>query len=112
MKGKTMSATLQTVSSGALIGTVLPLLTAIVQRPAWSAPYKKIVAVAAAVVAGVLTVAVEGSWSQFAYGKLTLATILAVLAASQTTYDLLWKPTKIAPAIEALTTKNRPQRVE
>ncbi|GAA2439949.1 hypothetical protein [Streptomyces glaucus] len=107
-----MSATLTSLTTGAQVGAVLPLLTAVVQRPAWSARNKKIVAVAAALVAGVATVAAEGGLAQFQHGQLTAATILGVLAASQTSYDLLWKPAKLAPWLEAVTTRKTPQRAE
>ncbi|MEU1273548.1 hypothetical protein [Streptomyces sp. NPDC005799] len=107
-----MSATLESLTTGVQVGTVLPLLTAVVQRPAWSAKYKKVVAVVVALVAGVATVAADSGWDQFEHGKLTMATILGVLAASQTSYDLVWKPSKLAPIIEALTTKKTPQQAE
>ncbi|QFG13267.1 hypothetical protein SEA_GILGAMESH_75 [Streptomyces phage Gilgamesh] len=107
-----MSSTLDALSTGVQVGAVLPLLTAVVQRPAWSATYKKVVAVVAALVAGVATVAADGGWDQFQHGKLTMATVFGVLAASQTSYDLLWKPSKLAPWVEALTTKKRPQQAE
>ncbi|MFM9647740.1 hypothetical protein ACKI1S_16530 [Streptomyces galilaeus] len=104
--------TLESLSTGAQVGAVLPLLTAVVQKPAWSAKVKKIVAVVAALIAGVFAVAAEGGWDQFQHGHLTAATLLGVLAASQTSYDLVWKPSKLAPMIEALTTKKTPQRAE
>ncbi|MEU1355278.1 hypothetical protein ABZ410_15460 [Streptomyces cinnamoneus] len=96
-------STLDSITTGAQVGALLPLLTAIVQRPAWSAEVKKAVAVVLALVAGVVTVAASGGWAQFQHGTLTFATLTAVLAASQTTYDLLWKPSKVAPVIEAVT---------
>ncbi|MFE6639484.1 hypothetical protein ACFVFT_38025 [Streptomyces tendae] len=107
-----MSATLEALSTGVQVGAVLPLLTAVVQRPAWSAAYKKVVAVVAALIAGVATVAADGGWDQFQHGKLTMATVFGVLAASQTSYDLLWKPSKLAPWVEALTVKKTPQQAE
>ncbi|MGW1275478.1 hypothetical protein ACWD4V_00780 [Streptomyces tsukubensis] len=94
---------LDSITTGAQVGILLPLLTAVVQRPAWSAEVKKLVAVAAAVIAGVATVAASGGWQQFQNGTLTTATLAAVLAASQSSYDLLWKPTRVAPAIETFT---------
>ncbi|WP_031102290.1 hypothetical protein [Streptomyces sp. NRRL S-146] len=96
-------STLDSITTGAQVGALLPLLTAIVQRPAWSTEVKKVVAVILALVAGVATVAVDGGWEQFQHGTLTFATIAAVLAASQATYDLIWKPSKVAPAIESAT---------
>ncbi|MEU1592761.1 hypothetical protein ABZ468_07845 [Streptomyces sp. NPDC005708] len=105
-----MSATLESLVTGVQVGTVLPLLTAVVQRPAWSTRWKKVVAVVVAVVAGVGTVAVHGGLAQLQHGHLTVATLLGVLAASQTTYDLVWKPSQVAPMIEALTTPKAPQQ--
>ncbi|AWI32678.1 hypothetical protein [Streptomyces tirandamycinicus] len=97
------SLTLNSVAAGSAVGTLLPLLTAIVQRPQWSVRAKQIVAVAMALAAGVVTVASVGGLDQFQHGLPTLGTIATVLAASQSTYDLIWKPTRIAPAIESAT---------
>ncbi|MFI8206708.1 hypothetical protein [Streptomyces sp. NPDC085937] len=107
-----MSSTLDALSTGAQVGAVLPLLTAVVQRPAWSATYKKVVAVVAALIAGVAAVAADGGWGQFQHGQLTMATVVGVLAASQTSYDLLWKPSKLAPWVESLTSKKTSQQAE
>ncbi|MER6616257.1 hypothetical protein [Streptomyces xantholiticus] len=107
-----MTNTLEALTAGAQVGTVLPLLTAVVQRPAWSASMKKVVAVLAALVAGVGTVAGTGGLEQFSHGVPTMATILAVLAVSQTSYDLLWKPSKVAPMLEAATTRKSLQQAE
>jgi peptidoglycan/LPS O-acetylase OafA/YrhL len=112
MKGNPLSPVLEALANGGQVGAVLPLLTAVVQRPAWSARYKQVVAVVAALVAGVAAVAADGGWDQFQHGKLTLATFLGVLAAAQTSYDLIWKPSKIAPVIEALTTRKGTQQTE
>jgi hypothetical protein len=107
-----MSATLDSLTTGVQVGSVLPLLTAVVQRPAWSAKHKKVVAVVAAVLAGVATVAANGGLPQFQHGIPTAATLLGVLGASQTSYDLLWKPSKLAPMIEAITTNKPPKQAE
>ncbi|WP_108934619.1 hypothetical protein [Streptomyces ardesiacus] len=105
-------STLDSLMTGAQVGTVLPLLTAVVQKPDWSARAKKIVAVVASLVAGVFAVAADGGWDQFQHGHLTAATFLGVLAASQTSYDLVWKPSKLAPMIESLTAKKTAQQAE
>ncbi|MER7951985.1 hypothetical protein ABTY59_31800 [Streptomyces sp. NPDC096079] len=107
-----MSQTLNSLATGLQVGAVLPLLTAVVQRPNWSARYKRIVAVFASLVAGTAAVAADGGWSQFQQGKLTTVTVLGVLVAAQTSYDLLWKPSKLAPVIEAATSRKTPQRAE
>ncbi|MGI5337645.1 hypothetical protein ACQEVS_09740 [Streptomyces sp. CA-181903] len=96
-------STLDSITTGAQVGALLPLLTAIVQRPAWSTEVKKVVAAVLALLAGLVTVAASGGWEQFQHGTLTFATLAAVLAASQATYDLLWKPINIAPVIESVT---------
>ncbi|MYW67121.1 hypothetical protein GTY65_24075 [Streptomyces sp. SID8379] len=88
------------------------MLTAIVQRPAWSAEVKKAVAVALALIAGVGTVLVAGGWQQLQDGPQACTTILAVIAAAQSTYDLIWKPTTIAPVIESLTSRNSQEPAE
>lgn len=102
-------STLDSIVAGGTVGAFLPPLTAIVQKPAWSARCKRIVAVVAAVLGGIVTVASTGGLEAFGHGVPALSTIVAVLAASQTTYDLLWKPSKLAPAVEAATSsKARP----
>ncbi|MFJ2745300.1 hypothetical protein ACIO3O_37215 [Streptomyces sp. NPDC087440] len=105
------SSTMQLLTTGAGVGALLPLLTAIVQRPRWSAQQKQAVAMVAALIAGVATVATVGGWQQFQSGQLT-ATFLAVLAAAQTSYDLLWKPTALAPLIEGVTTRKDAKQAE
>ncbi|WP_435060386.1 hypothetical protein [Streptomyces sp. bgisy060] len=105
-------STLDSLTAGAQVGTLLPLFTAVVQRPAWSAEVKKIVAVVLALIAGVITVAASGGWQQFQHGSLTFVTIAAVLTVSQSTYDLLWKPSRIAPVIERATTPSTGETVE
>ncbi|KIF04159.1 hypothetical protein PL81_20330 [Streptomyces sp. RSD-27] len=96
-------STLDSIAAGSAVGSLLPLLTAVVQRPNWSVRAKKIVAVVTALLAGVVTVAYVGGPEQFQHGLPTLATLTAVLAASQAAYDLVWKPTSIAPVIESVT---------
>jgi multisubunit Na+/H+ antiporter MnhG subunit len=77
-----------TVEAGGAVGSILPLLQAVIQRPQWSANTKKRLVVVMSIIAGIATVAVHGDLSN---GKLTLATILAVLTASQTAHALILK---------------------
>ncbi|WP_404949129.1 hypothetical protein HFP70_35695 [Streptomyces sp. ARC14] len=107
-----MSSTLQTIAAGSGVGGLLPLVTAIVQRPHWSVQTKQLVAVVVALVAGVATVVSSGGLAQFENGWLSIGTIGAVLAASQAAYDLIWKPTSLAPAIESATTPKRARAAE
>ncbi|MFD4933434.1 hypothetical protein [Streptomyces virginiae] len=96
-------STLDSIAAGSAVGSLLPLLTAVVQRPGWSVRTKKIVATVTALLAGLVTVGSVGGLEQFQHGLPTLGTLAAVLAASQAAYDLVWKPTSIAPAIESVT---------
>ncbi|MFJ8301352.1 hypothetical protein ACIQ9R_36375 [Streptomyces sp. NPDC094447] len=99
--------TSDTVIFAAGIGGFVPLLTAVVQQPFWSAPAKRIVAVIVALVVGVVTVASTGGIDQFTHGLPTLGTIAAVLATSQAAHDLLWKPSTITAKIESATSPKR-----
>lgn len=101
-----MISTLDSIATGSAVGALLPVLTAVVQQPKWSAGNKRVVAVFAALVGGVVTVASAGGLEQFQHGpEAALAGVAAVVAASQATYDLIWKPSKIAPAVEAATSR-------
>ncbi|MFZ3557226.1 hypothetical protein [Streptomyces sp. BH055] len=105
-------STLDSITTGAQVGAFLPILTAVVQRPAWSAEVKRAVAVALALVAGVVTVLVAGGWQQLQDGSQACTTILAVVAAAQATYDVIWKPTQIAPAVESITSPRSQEPAE
>ncbi|MEU0857427.1 hypothetical protein ABZ352_18585 [Streptomyces griseofuscus] len=95
-------STLHTLATGSAVGGLLPLLTAVVQRPHWAVPIKKAVAVVMALVAGIVTVVSADGLDQFQHGA-ALATLATVVAASQSAYDLIWKPTQIGPTIETAT---------
>ncbi|MGW7090118.1 hypothetical protein ACWGH2_42415 [Streptomyces sp. NPDC054871] len=103
-----MSSTLESLATGSAVGGLLPLVTAVVQQPRWSANVKKAVAVVSALIAGVVTVISTGGLEQFQHGLPTLATFVGVLAVSQSAYDLIWKPSLVAPAIEAATSSKTP----
>ncbi|PRH78848.1 hypothetical protein C6N75_12645 [Streptomyces solincola] len=98
-----MSSTLQLIGTGSAVGGLMPLITAVVQRPEWSVRNKKIVAAVMALLAGVVTVVSTSGLDQFQHGLPTLGTIGAVLAVSQSAHDLIWKPSGIAPVIESVT---------
>ncbi|MEW1657850.1 hypothetical protein [Streptomyces sp. NPDC093707] len=96
-------STLNTIATGTAVGALLPLLTAIVQQPHWSASVKRVVAVVVALIGGVITVASTGGTGLFSQGLPTLGTLAAVLAASQATFDLVWQPSTVTGRIEAKT---------
>lgn len=85
---------------GLIVGVLTPPVVAIVQQPSWSTRTRSYVGVAVAVVFAVLTCLVDGSIGQ---GQTVLATIAAVLVASQTTYRELWRKIGVTGAIEHAT---------
>jgi hypothetical protein len=87
-----------------LVGFVTPLLLALINRPGWSPQRKRIIAVVASAVLGVITVLVTGAVD---VGHLELGDVLGffvlVIGASQTSYAVLWKPTGIEEKVDELT---------
>lgn len=100
----TVSMLSDSASWGLILGVVLPLLTAVVQQPNWSQGVRRLVAVVAAMAGGVLTALANG---QVGSGQTVIQTVTAVLVAAQASYDLIWKPTGAARAIESATTRPR-----
>jgi hypothetical protein len=94
-----METVKDTASWGALIGALLPFLIAIVQQPRWSSGFRQIIAVVVSVIAGVGTVLVSGNFDVQNW----LVTLVAVIGAAQAAYALVWRPTNVAPTIEAKT---------
>lgn len=83
-----------------LLGVFTPLLTAVVQQPAWTKNVRQAVGVAVSVVVGFLTVVGSGALS----GPIdTVAVVTAVVIAAKVAYDKLWQPTGVAPTIEYAT---------
>lgn len=84
------------------IGTLLPLLTSIVNQPRWSAKARTAMSVAVSTLAGLVAYV-----TQFGFELTSVSTIVTfvvgVILASATAYRNLWKPTGVAPAIEAST---------
>jgi hypothetical protein len=89
-----------TASWALIAGVLTPILVSLVQQPRWSEGLRAIVALAVAVVVGVLTVLANGG---FADASGSLGVIALVLVASNTAYKTFWKPTGVSPAIEAKT---------
>lgn len=83
-----------------IVGFGLPMVVAILQQPQWSNRVRVAVSVVASIVAGAGTAFFTGEFT----GRGILSCALVVCVASIATYQNLWKPTKIAPMIEAKTT--------
>lgn len=82
-----------------LVGFFLPNVIAIVQQQGWSERVRAIVAFAACSVAGAGVAYFQGDLT----GKRVISGILIVAITALTTYRNFWKPTAIAPTIEAKT---------
>lgn len=92
-----------TATWGTLIGLLSPLLVAFVQQPWWSNQYRQIVAVGVSALLGILTVVASGTFDVQNW----LLTLVAVIGAAQTSYALVWKPTKVAKVIELKTSSGQ-----
>lgn len=86
---------------GLLLGLITPALTAVAQQPWFAKKTRHAVGVGVSVVVGLLTVLADG---QLANGGVTVATVLAVVAAAEASYKAFWQPTGVAGAIEWTTT--------
>ena len=92
------------IQLSALVGTLLPLLVAVVQRAHWPGWLRTAIGVVAIIVASVITAASQH--------KLNLndwaASALTVFLLTKTTYLAVWKPSGVAPWIEAATSPSAP----
>lgn len=84
----------------AVIGSLLPLVIAFIQREHWSSQIRSLVAFAAVFVAGLGTAYFDGDFTT----KGVVGAILIVFTTARTTYAALWQPTGVAQKIESATT--------
>lgn len=90
---------------GIIVGIVLPLVTALFQQPQFTPTVRRVVAVVVAVAAGLGTAYFNG---EIGDTSSIVASVAAVLVASQATYLTLWA--RLAPAIEDATSPRQQQR--
>lgn len=83
----------------AIVGVLLPLLIAVVNRTAWGSPLRAAAALGLCLLAAAGEVWVKGQWSVGAWGQNALAIFFLVV----TTYHGFWKPTGLAEAVERRT---------
>lgn len=90
-----------------IVGAITPFLISVINNPRYSNQLRQAIAVGVSLVVGIITVVIGGTvldWS------LTLTNILFIIAgvvgAAQAFYSLVWKPTGVAPRVEAATSKN------
>lgn len=89
-----------------IVGFLSPLLIAVVQQPRWSNRFRVLVTVVWSAVAGAGTAYFAGEFS----GRGVVSAGLVVCVTAIATYSNLWKPSRIAPMIEAKTTVGGPTR--
>ena len=93
-----------TLTVAGVLSALAPLVVALLNRPSWSAGRKQLVALAVSVGLAVVALAVTGG---FTSGQDVATVVLAVVGATQAAYALVWKPTGVAPAVEAATSRDQ-----
>lgn len=88
----------------AVLGYLLPPAIAIVAQPRWTGAVKGLLMVAVAVLDGLGTAYFN---DQFSGKSIVTCTLIAALAIG-VAYHTLWRPSGIAPGIEAATSTGRP----
>jgi hypothetical protein len=87
-----------------LVAFLLPNAIALVNQTHWSKPLRAVVSFAICVLTAIVDVIIQGKLN----GKDVAGTLVLVAFVAYTSYTLFWKPSNIAPAIEAATSTNRP----
>jgi hypothetical protein len=90
------------------VGFFSPPVIAVIQQAAWSARRKSIVAFVFYLIVAFVTAWLNGIFSTV--GLVTA--VLVVFVVASTAYKALWKPTGVAPAIEAATSTGTDGRHE
>lgn len=83
----------------AMVGSLLPLLVAVVNRSHWAPWAKGAVVIVSSLAAGVVTSWLTGELT----GKTLAESALIVAGSAVAAYKLFWQPTGIAPALERAT---------
>jgi len=86
-----------------LVGFLLPLLISLINQTHWSKPLRAIVSFVICVVVALVDVIIQGHWN----GHDMTRTLVLVAFVAYTSYQLFWRPSNIAPAIEAATSTSR-----
>lgn len=92
------------------VGSVLPLLTAVVEQPHWSPRTRTIIGVALSIVAGLATYVAQFGLNLDSPAAI-VATVAGVVLAAAAAYKGIWKSSGVAPRIEYATSKKRPTGV-
>jgi hypothetical protein len=87
------------VELSALVGTLMPMLVAVINQPKWPSWLRAVATAGLCIVAGGITAAASDGLT----GKTWLQGAGIVFAAALAAYHAWWKPSGIAPAIEKAT---------
>lgn len=90
-----------------LAGFLLPILVAMINQSHWSKILRAIVSFAICIAVAVVDVLIQGNWN----GHDLTRTLVLIAFVAYTSYQLFWRPSAIAPTIEANTSTNRPAPV-
>lgn len=90
----------ETAGIGLLIGAALPLLISVINRASWKPRAKAVTAFVICVVGALASTVFVDGISLGDPGLDIVAYFGTVYGAAMVSYEALWKPTKVAPAIE------------
>ena len=88
-----------------LVGFLMPLLIAVLQRSTWPLQLRAGIAFIVCAIAGGVTAWLAGDFD----ANDVVSSILVVLTTALATYKGLWKPTGFAGSIESATSPSAPQ---
>lgn len=90
----------ETAAIGVLIGAVLPLIIAVINRAAWSAAGKSVVAFVVCFIAAAASSLIVDGVDVREPGFDLITYFATVYGSAMVAYSRFWKPTTVAPSIE------------
>ena len=97
----------ETVAIILAVGTLLPLLTSIIQQPKWSDRTRTLVGVGVSVLAGLVTYVSQYGLDVSSVSKI-VSVVVGVILAAATSYKSIWKTSGVAQRLEVATTRGEP----
>lgn len=88
-----------------VVGALMPPLVAVVQQPRWPNWVRFAVSLGSSLIAAVITTGLTHGWHIDPH---LVANAFVILTEAQIFYNRFWKPSGIAPAIEAKTSGGEP----
>jgi hypothetical protein len=96
----TLTKLVDLVAASGIVGTLLPILIALVNQEHWPPKAKGAVTATLAVIAGLVTAWGAGSF----HGGSPAVSVVVVLLTASGAFQSFWKPTRFADLIEVSTT--------